>query len=56
MLAFRQNQLPQANDHLLAVLRAAPDHLPSLLLSGAVNYSLGNYEQAHAHLGKVLEK
>jgi putative PEP-CTERM system TPR-repeat lipoprotein len=55
LLEFRENKMTAAQDHLALVLRAAPDHLPSNLLMGAVLRSKGAYAQAEQHLRKFLE-
>jgi predicted Zn-dependent protease len=47
--------MTQAQDHLALVLRAAPDHLPSNLLMGAVLRSKKAYAQAEQHLRKFLQ-
>ena len=53
---LKQGDFSAARDSLQEALQIAPDYLPSLLLSGAVNYSMGSYEQAASQLNKVLEK
>ncbi|HJV74660.1 MAG TPA: XrtA/PEP-CTERM system TPR-repeat protein PrsT [Noviherbaspirillum sp.] len=56
LLDFRQRNLPAALESLNQVLRAAPDHMPSVLLAGAVQLDLGATQQAEQHLKKYLEK
>lgn len=56
LLDFRQGKSALALESLQQVLRVAPEHLPSLLLAGAVQYSLGSMPQAELHLKKYLEK
>jgi putative PEP-CTERM system TPR-repeat lipoprotein len=56
LLAFKKHEINQAQSQLQIVLGAAPQHLPGLLLSGAVNYALGHYEEANEQLNKVLDK
>lgn len=55
LLDFTQGKFAHANDSLLKVLRGAPDHLPSLLLGGAVQLKLGSPAQAEQYLKKYLE-
>ncbi|SFU58650.1 XrtA/PEP-CTERM system TPR-repeat protein PrsT [Pseudoduganella namucuonensis] len=55
LLNFREKNLHGALEHLQLVLRAAPDHLPSLLLAGAVQYELNNGAQAEQYLGRFLQ-
>lgn len=55
LLEFKENKMTAAQDHLALVLRAAPEHLPSNLLMGAVLRSKGAYTQAEQHLRKFLE-
>lgn len=55
LLEFKENKMTAAQDHLALVLRAAPEHLPSNLLMGAVLRSKGAYAQAEQHLRKFLE-
>jgi putative PEP-CTERM system TPR-repeat lipoprotein len=56
LLDFRQSKFTAAQESLQKVLRVAPEHLPTLLLSGAVELNLGALEQAEQHLKKYLEK
>jgi putative PEP-CTERM system TPR-repeat lipoprotein len=56
LLDFRQGKPANALESLQQVLRAAPDHMPSLLMAGAVQYSLGSMPQAEHYLKKYLEK
>ena len=55
MLDFRENKLASALESVQRVLRAAPDHYPSVLLAGAVQSSLGAHQQAEQHLRKFLQ-
>ncbi|WP_432383664.1 XrtA/PEP-CTERM system TPR-repeat protein PrsT [Duganella sp. P38] len=55
LVEFRENKMAAAQDHLAMVLRAAPDHLASNLLMGAVLRSRGAYTEAEQHLRKFLE-
>ncbi|WP_296000759.1 XrtA/PEP-CTERM system TPR-repeat protein PrsT [Rugamonas sp.] len=55
LLDFREGKLPTALDQLQQVLRAAPEHMPSTLLIGAVELGLGSLPQAEQYLKKFLE-
>src|SRR5512139_920668 len=54
LLAFRQNRLEEADSHIGQILRAQPEHIPTLFLAGLTNYGLGRFEQATSQLNKVL--
>ncbi len=54
LLAFEQGELELAAERLLAVLKVAPDHAPTQLLFGTVNYALQNYEQATYYISKYI--
>ena len=56
LLDFSQKKHAAALESLQQVLRAAPEHMPSVLLAGAVQYALGSTEQAEQHLKKYLEQ
>lgn len=56
LLDFRQGRNAEAWDGLQQILRAAPEHMPSILLAGAVQYSLGSMPQAEQYLKNYLEK
>lgn len=56
LLDFSQKKHAAALDSLQQVLRAAPEHMPSVLLAGAVQFALGSTEQAEQHLKKYLEQ
>ncbi|WP_373986917.1 XrtA/PEP-CTERM system TPR-repeat protein PrsT [Duganella sp. BuS-21] len=55
LLEFKENKMTAAQDHLALVLRAAPDHLPSNLLMGAILRNKSAYKQAEQHLRKFLD-
>lgn len=55
MLLFRENKLPAALEAVQRVLRAAPEHYPTILLAGAVQSALGSHQQAEQHLRKFLQ-
>jgi len=56
LLDFSQKNNTAALESLQQVLRVAPDHMPSVLLAGAVQYALGSMQQAEQHLKKYLDK
>jgi putative PEP-CTERM system TPR-repeat lipoprotein len=56
LLDFNQQKPTEALESLQQVLSKAPDHLPSLLLAGAVQAALGSNPQAEQHLKHYLEK
>lgn len=56
LLDFSQKKHAAALESLQQVLRAAPEHMPSVLLAGAVQFALGSTEQAEQHLKKYLEQ
>lgn len=56
LLDFRQDKPAVALESLQQVLRIAPEHMPSILLAGAVQYALGSMQQAQQHLKKYLGK
>lgn len=56
LLEFKQGKNAAALESIQQVLRVAPDHMPSILLAGAVEYALGSTQQAEQHLKKFLER
>lgn len=54
MLDYREKKLGAALESVQRVLRAAPEHYPSILLAGAVHAALGSHAQAEQHLRKFL--
>ncbi len=56
LLDHTEGKNAQALEAIQKVLRAAPEHMPSILLAGAIELSLGSYEQAEQNLKKYLEK
>lgn len=56
LLEHTEGKNAQALESIQKVLRAAPEHMPSILLAGAVQLALGSYEQAEQNLKKYLEK
>lgn len=55
LLNYTEGKHGDARDLLQKILKAAPGHLPSLLLAGAVEMNLGGNKQAEQHLRKYLE-
>jgi putative PEP-CTERM system TPR-repeat lipoprotein len=51
-----QGKHAAAWESLQQVLRVSPDHMPSVLLAGAVQMALGSTLQAEQHLRKYLDK
>lgn len=56
LLFYSENRPTAAHDALQQVLRAFPEHMPSVLLAGAVSYNLGYLHQAEQHLRNYLAK
>ncbi|WP_395407586.1 tetratricopeptide repeat protein [Pseudoduganella sp. UC29_106] len=56
LLEFSRGRYPAALEGLQMVLSAAPDHMPSLLLAGAVNLNLGSLHQAENYSAPVPGK
>ena len=54
VLNFRENKLTAALESVQRVLRASPEHYPSILLAGAIQLALGAHQQAEQHLQKFL--
>jgi putative PEP-CTERM system TPR-repeat lipoprotein len=55
LLDLSQGKNEAARDNIMKVLRVAPDHMPSLLLAGAVSLNLGTLHQAENYLRHYLE-
>lgn len=56
LLYHKQGKQKEALETVQQVLRAAPDHPPSLLLAGVVQKELGAFQQAEDYLQRYLEK
>ncbi len=56
LVYYAQNRLDLARTAVLEVLKAVPDHNPSLILAGAIEHDSGHYAQAEDHLRKVLQE
>ena len=54
MLDYRQHKLDSALDKVQRVLRAAPEHAPSLLLAGAIQSARGARDEARGLLQRFL--
>ena len=54
-LDFRENKLQAALEGVQRILRAAPEHYPSVLLAGAVHSALGAHQPAELELRKFLQ-
>lgn len=55
LLDFREKRYKAALEQVQQVLRAVPDHMPAVLLAGAVGVALGMDTQAEQHLTRYLE-
>ncbi|MES2760362.1 MAG: XrtA/PEP-CTERM system TPR-repeat protein PrsT [Pseudomonadota bacterium] len=56
LLDFSQSKYAGAQEAMQNVLRVAPEHMPSVLLAGAISLNLGSLHQAEHHLRHYLEK
>ncbi|MET0858600.1 MAG: XrtA/PEP-CTERM system TPR-repeat protein PrsT [Telluria sp.] len=56
LLDYSQGKNAAAQESMQKVLRVAPQHMPSVLLAGAINLNLGSLHQAEHHLRHYLEK
>ncbi len=54
LLDFTQGKDAAALESLQKVLRAAPEHGPSMLMAGAINLNMGSLSQAQYYLGNYL--
>jgi len=52
---FLNKRYTAAENKLSPLVTRVPDHLPSLLLLGSVQYALAKYEQANTHLTKFVK-
>lgn len=55
LLEFREQHFKAALDQVQLVLRSVPDHMPSVLLAGAVSAALGSDTQAEQYLSRFLQ-
>jgi putative PEP-CTERM system TPR-repeat lipoprotein len=56
LLYFKQNKFAEAKESLQQVSKLAPDFMPAVLLSGAVDLNLGAYQQAEQSLKRYVER
>ena len=56
LLNFEQKKYPESREALSEVMKITPDHMPSILLAGATDYTLGSYQQAESHLIRFLSR
>jgi putative PEP-CTERM system TPR-repeat lipoprotein len=56
LLAFRRNELARAREHILQVLKYVPDHMPGLVLAGAIELQAGNTASAQNYLRRALTR
>lgn len=56
VLEFRQGKLPSALASVQQILKTAPEHMPSILLAGAIQSALGSTQQAEQHFKKYVER
>lgn len=54
LLDYTRDQNAAALESVQKVLKSAPEHLPSMLLAGAIELKMGSYQQAEQHLRKYL--
>ena len=55
MLDYREGKHKAALESVQKILRQIPDHMPSVLLAGAIESALGATQQAELHLEKFLD-
>jgi len=55
LLDYTGGKNAEARESLQKILKVAPEHMPSVLLAGAVDLNLGANQQAEQHLRKYLE-
>ena len=56
LLDYSMDKPDAARDVLYKVLKAVPDHMPSVLLAGAVDLRLGSWYQAEQRFRRYLER
>jgi putative PEP-CTERM system TPR-repeat lipoprotein len=54
VIAFQKKELQEAEDALVKVTGALPNHLPSRLLLGTIAYQQGKYESAEYNLARYV--
>lgn len=55
LVTYSERKLPAARDLVLNVLKSAPDHVPSLLLAGAIELDSSNFAQSESHFSRALQ-
>ena len=55
LLDYSEGKNKEARDALQRILKSAPNHMPSVLLAGAVELNLDSPQSAQMHLRKYLE-
>lgn len=56
LIEFRKGNHPTAQKAIGRALQQNPGHTPTLLLAGAVEYAVGNYEASVQHLRTLLDR
>jgi putative PEP-CTERM system TPR-repeat lipoprotein len=56
LIAYRRGNLPKAREHVQQVLRYAPEHVPSLVLAGAIDLQSGQTSSSEDHLRRALAR
>ncbi|RZA14699.1 MAG: PEP-CTERM system TPR-repeat protein PrsT, partial [Proteobacteria bacterium] len=55
LLDFTQEKHKPALESIQQVLKVAPDHMPSVLLAGAIQFALGSNEQAEQYVKRYID-
>nr|WP_314623765.1 XrtA/PEP-CTERM system TPR-repeat protein PrsT [uncultured Noviherbaspirillum sp.] len=55
LLDFTQEKHKPALESIQQVLKVAPDHMPSVLLAGAIQFALGSNEQAEQYVKRYMD-
>jgi len=56
LLEFNKKNYPAAREAALKVLEVAPNHLPAIVLAGAIEHGLGAHLQAQSYLTRAIER
>jgi len=56
LIASRRDELPAAREAIQQVLKASPQHVPSLLLAGEIEYRAKQFDQARDYLRRALKE
>ena len=54
LLAHRKGETKRALEQVQQVLKSLPNHVPSLVLAGAVEMRLGHFDSAESHLRRAI--